>query len=834
MKFIDFIETNILNRKVIVCSFLLTFYLSFIDKINDKIHNLLIKDYINFEKGNTLAIIIFFILFGIILFDFFRKLIRGFQYSGYNLILPSIFLSIYFLYRFQISIFTYWDFKPFYGVIYYIDITTIYFISSIIIFIIGKCYSPNEKSSVLLLDNAITSQGKDLLNNNKLAENLLKTITNANTIERAVTIGVESKWGNGKTSFLNLLKEKIFLDKNLITIEYKPWISSDMKALQSSFFIQIQNELKKYTNNFTDQFSKYAELLFEVDFTNKNIIKKLTNNLLKKSNTIESQFEELNSLISSLNKSIIIFIDDLDRIEEEEVRSVLKLVRNTANFKNTIFLLTYDREIIENAYRDKDYIKKIIDLPYTLPAPKAKFEMETLFEKILNENASNALLNSMNFKEVLVGELYIGKLNKPFNLINSGFDNIRDIKLFINSILISFKEINTHIETEDYVLIKYIKFKYPKIYNILENNPEELLTLDKSSGIYKLDNYKGHEEKEFTNLLTKLEEVLKDSADDNYWQNKQIEDLVYCLIQLFKSDGNNMTKADSIRKYINFKKYFCSQIDVKMVSVKGLKTLLELDNEMTIKNEISKWFDDSVKITDNIIDGYNQLYDKIIYLLYSEKLENKKRYINLLNLIINSDEIDNLNIKNLLIDSDILALLFSNNLIEKCFNGNTHDLDRSIMSIIRISDINISYDDITQKIEIISFILQNQSINGLYSFSSTIINELEKYYFKIIKTLISNLDDNIDSAELYCSIIKKHWKLLSIRNDAENALTNILKNKTNLLEGIIINNVLEVNKAEFSGTMKYPYFIKLNYSVNNKIFINLKTLLSTINDKFRL
>ena len=83
---------------------------------------------------------------------------------------------------------------------------------------------------------------------------------------------------------------------------------------------------------------------------------------------------------------------------------------------------------------------------------------------------------------------------------------------------------------------------------------------------------------------------------------------------------------------------------------------------------------------------------------------------------------------------------------------------------------------------------------------------------------------------MYCSIIKKHWKLLSIRNDAENALTNILKNKTNLLEGIIINNVLEVNKAEFSGTMKYPYFIKLNYSVNNKIFINLKTLLSTINE----
>lgn len=60
---------------------------------------------------------------------------------------------------------------------------------------------------------------------------------------------------------------------------------------------------------------------------------------------------------------IVVLIDELDRVESEEIRTVAQLVRSVADFPGVSYLLAYDRERVaqalggENAERGQAYLE---------------------------------------------------------------------------------------------------------------------------------------------------------------------------------------------------------------------------------------------------------------------------------------------------------------------------------------------------------------------------------------------------------------------------------------------------------------------------------------------
>ena len=79
-----------------------------------------------------------------------------------------------------------------------------------------------------------------------------------------------------------------------------------------------------------------------------------------------------------------------------ELFEVLRLIRITANFRNVVFVVAYDRDYIcnvlnesKNIKRAEEYIQKIFHLEVSLP----KFEDETLLDVFMDEIARIASLN---------------------------------------------------------------------------------------------------------------------------------------------------------------------------------------------------------------------------------------------------------------------------------------------------------------------------------------------------------------------------------------------------------------------------------------------------------
>lgn len=68
--------------------------------------------------------------------------------------------------------------------------------------------------------------------------------------------------------------------------------------------------------------------------------------------SLESVRNDINKLILEKNRKIIVIIDDIDRLSDFEIRQIFQLVKLLANFPKTIYLLSFDKNIVVNALEE--------------------------------------------------------------------------------------------------------------------------------------------------------------------------------------------------------------------------------------------------------------------------------------------------------------------------------------------------------------------------------------------------------------------------------------------------------------------------------------------------
>ena len=95
-------------------------------------------------------------------------------------------------------------------------------------------------------DNPISEENEDLLGRHPLAYRIADMINNlSDDYKHSVVIGIEGAWGAGKSSFINLILNKVRPSENSLIVEFNPWNFSDQNELIKDFFNSITNALDK-------------------------------------------------------------------------------------------------------------------------------------------------------------------------------------------------------------------------------------------------------------------------------------------------------------------------------------------------------------------------------------------------------------------------------------------------------------------------------------------------------------------------------------------------------------------------------------------------------------
>lgn len=250
-------------------------------------------------------------------------------------------------------------------------------------------------------DLPIAKLEEDGLNRGSFAESLAKTLVQY-SFPSSLTIGLYGEWGSGKTSLLNMVFENVErIDDGVVVLRFNPWLCSDPKQLVTQFFKQMATAIKlkkRAADKAWELIDQYADILGATSVipVAGEIVAAFTKVLTKKAE--EETKEQTNDLQESKNQiikklkdekiKIIVSIDDIDRLSEEEIVAVFQLVKSLADFPNTIYVLAFDYDVVVRALGKvqhgdgKEYLEKIVQVPFEIPVPNIDDIHEALFSKL--------------------------------------------------------------------------------------------------------------------------------------------------------------------------------------------------------------------------------------------------------------------------------------------------------------------------------------------------------------------------------------------------------------------------------------------------------------------
>jgi len=316
-------------------------------------------------------------------------------------------------------------------------------------------------------DNATT---QDELNYKPYANTLTKIILNTRIEDTPLTIGIHGSWGSGKTSLMKMIQEN--LGNDIESLWFIAWEYDKVDTIWTALFQNSINKIQsslgplEINNRLQLRELKKAFLSVLLDLSIRNISKgglslsdvkyhfKNYNQVTKNIESLSDLFEKAIEGLVGPDGKFIIFIDDLDRCLPERAVEILESLKLFLDAKHCIFVIGVDRDVIwkgiearyhsdyneKSPIRGKDYIEKIIQLPFNVPQLK-------------NEEISN-------FIEKLYEDHFSTKINQTvLKTIASGIEpNPRKIKRFMNlyTFLLNLKSEMELQEIDDKLLAKLL------------------------------------------------------------------------------------------------------------------------------------------------------------------------------------------------------------------------------------------------------------------------------------------------------------------------------------------------------------------------------------------
>jgi len=142
----------------------------------------------------------------------------------------------------------------------------------------------------------------------------------------------------------------------------------------------------------------------------------------------------LKARLRELDRPLVVFVDDIDRLEPEQIRMLLRQVKANANLPNIVFVLLFQPSIVERALdpvADNDgraFLEKVVQASFDLPAVPASF-VHRMFEEELSKMAEFYATEANGFSQRRWGNACIGCIQPLLR-------NMRDAHRLISSIAV--------------------------------------------------------------------------------------------------------------------------------------------------------------------------------------------------------------------------------------------------------------------------------------------------------------------------------------------------------------------------------------------------------------
>jgi len=374
----------------------------------------------------------------------------------------------------------------------------------------------SDKPSIaayLSADLPIKSRDEDKLNRKGFAESLGHVIRTWRD-KPSLVIGLFGDWGSGKSSLKNLVLEAITSQgkDSLHVVEFSPWQVSTQEMLSETFFREIGKALSKtgpaedavvkrrvarwkmyssvlsmagtvarafrsavpLTDPISLKISAAAATVEAVAGVTKAGAEAVEAEGAADNLTLSELKEEIAKDLRAVEKPILVVLDDIDRLNKQEIRYTLQLVKANADFPNIIYLLLAQKKTVVDALEEiapgnaLAYLEKIIQVSFDVPTVNRN-QLQSLFFNGLNE------LLSAPQMEKRFSNTYWGSV---FPHLFPLFRNLRDLNRFLGALAFHIRLFlngeTFEVNPVDLIALEAIRLFEPEVYRQIPSEKEVL------------------------------------------------------------------------------------------------------------------------------------------------------------------------------------------------------------------------------------------------------------------------------------------------------------------------------------------------------------------------
>lgn len=471
-------------------------------------------------------------------------------------------------------------------------------------------------------DQPLLNPADDKLDRNRFSSEIARSLANWRGRDSLI-ISLSGEWGSGKSTIKNFVIHH--LGDKATTVEFNPWQWSGQDKLLEGFLWQLggvfgKKDIATQTRTLASKWKAFsaitqiggdisnigqtlvfgllamsaitslvssalaavpwvkttgliiAGLLLVLSAITKFIAKipeALSEWAMFREKTMEELRSEIECELRKLEKPIIVFIDDIDRLTKEEIKLLVQLVKANAQFPNLVYFLLFQKDIVVKALSEitsddgSKYLRKIVQVEFDVPTASDQQMQKMLvheLEAILSKGDIKIRLDREHWQSIFLDDLW------PY------FKNLRDIKRFLGSfefyLALHINEGVLEVNPVDLFAVEVLRmFDHDAFVAISKAFPR-----GRTSMLALL-----HEKEEKTNAVAQL---IKDITSRATLSDSEKQRLTHLLRTLFPQSTspdaiNNLKRDLRVGDESSFYKYFQVTLDAGKPSAHEITRFVE-------------------------------------------------------------------------------------------------------------------------------------------------------------------------------------------------------------------------------------------------------------------
>ncbi|MBL8047550.1 MAG: hypothetical protein JNJ45_02605 [Chthonomonas sp.] len=345
-------------------------------------------------------------------------------------------------------------------------------------------------------DNPLEDEEHDELGRGPFAALVAHALLAENK-KRATVVGLTGGWGTGKSTVANFVIARVLAtDPSINVVRFEPWMVSTPEALAREFFKELGKAVlpkdnSKESREKRAKFYRYTALALDAlaltaDATgslgvplagaagkalrsSRKAMEIAVKGLAEQAQqpTLREARDSLSKTLVDLEKPVVVMIDDIDRLDCAEVRTVFQLIKACADFPNVRYLLLYDHDQVvfslsDSVHDSNAFVEKIIGQAFHLPHTTILQRQLTLTRFLEGLDLHSV---EGNAKE---------RLHDVFLcILLPGLKTVRQMKRYVGTVQSLLPGVTSgnirNVDPADFLALEFLRQTVPTLYEVLRD-----------------------------------------------------------------------------------------------------------------------------------------------------------------------------------------------------------------------------------------------------------------------------------------------------------------------------------------------------------------------------